>query len=122
MKTDGFRLVALALILALYMAASAPLAALPIPSKTGSDQSLLQRQVELAKIDGIVSQPEISAALARHGLTTDDVHERLAQLSADEIHTLSQQLDQLQAAGSGVPTYIWILIGILIGVLIIGAL
>jgi hypothetical protein len=122
MKTHGFRLVAFALFLALYMAASAPLTALPIPSKSSSDQSLMQRQAELAKIEGIVSQPEISAALASQGFSTDDVNERLAQLSPEEIHSLSQQLNQLQAAGSQVPTYIWILIGILLGVLIIGAL
>ena len=122
MKTVHFRIVVFALIVALYLAVGAPLAALPTPSKTQVDQSLLERQLELAKIEAVVVQPEIAAALAQHGFSSDDVNQRLAQLSPEEIHTLSLQLDQLQAAGSGVPTYIWILIGILLGVIIVGAL
>ena len=121
MKTVGSRLVVFALIVALYMAVGAPLAALPTPSKTTVDQSVADRQIELAKIEAVVAQPEIAAALAQHGFSNDDVHQRLAQLSPEEILVLSSQLDQLQAAGSGVPTYIWILIGILLGVLIVTA-
>ena len=121
MKNAHSRIVLFALIVALYVAVGAPVAALPTPSKTQVEQSLLERQVELAKIETVVSQPEIAAALAHHGLSSDDVNQRLAQLSPEEIHGLSMQLDQLQAAGSGVPTYIWILIGILLGALIITA-
>lgn len=121
MKTAGFRLVVFALIVALYVAVGAPAAALPTPSKTQVDQSLLERQIELAKIEAVVAQPEIAAALAQHGFSSDDVNQRLAQLSPEEMNGLSLQLDQLQAAGSGVPTYIWILIGILLGVLIVTA-
>ncbi len=121
MKTIAFRMLALTLIVAACMAVSAPLSALPTPSKTAVDQSLLQRQAELAKIEAVVARPEITAALAQHGFTDDVIQLRLAQLSPEEIHSLSGQLDQLQAAGSSVPTYIWILIGILLGVLIITA-
>lgn len=121
MKTAGSRLVVFALIVALYLVLGVPLAALPTPSKTAVDQSVADRQIELAKIEAVVAQPEITAALAQHGFTNDDVNQRLAQLSPEEIHVLSSQLDQLQAAGSGVPTYIWILIGILLGVLIVTA-
>ena len=121
MKTATSRFVVFALIVALYMAVGAPLAALPTPSKTNIDQNLLERQVELAKVEAVVAQPEIAAALAQHGFTNDDVNQRLAQLSPEEILVLSSQLDQLQAAGSSVPTYIWILIGILLGVLIVTA-
>ena len=121
MKKAHSRIVLFALIVALYVAVGAPVAALPTPSKTQVEQSLLARQVELAKIETVVSQPEIAAALAHHGLSSDDVNQRLAQLSPEEIRGLSMQLDQLQAAGSGVPTYIWILIGILLGALIITA-
>jgi hypothetical protein len=121
MMKPGTKLVVAALIFALSIAMGAPLSALPTPSKTTTDQSLLQRQAELAKIEAVVAQPEITAALAQHGFTDDVIQLRLAQLSPEEIHSLSSQLDQLQAAGSSVPTYIWILIGILLGVLIITA-
>ena len=95
---------------------------LPTPSKTTQEQSLADRQIELANINAVIAQPEVTAALARHGFTNDQVHQRLAQLSPDEIHALSSQLDQLQAAGSGVPKYIWILIAVLLGVMILAAL
>jgi anti-sigma factor RsiW len=101
---------------------SAPLAALPTPSKTTSAQSLADRQSELAVVRAVLAQPEVAEALARHGFTNDEVHQRLAQLSPEEIHALSSQLDQLQAAGAGVPQYVWILLAVFLGVLIITAI
>lgn len=121
MRTAYPKLVAAAVVAALSAAMAPPAAALPTPSKTSPDQTLAERQLALAEIEAVVAGPEIAAALARHGFSTDDVHQRLAQLSPEEIQTVSQQLDLLQAAGSGVPNYIWILLGILLGVLIISA-
>ncbi len=122
MKAAIFRLVILTLIVVLNASMVTPLAAMPTPSKTTSDQSLADRQAELAGIQAVIAQPEVSAVLAQHGFTNDEVHQRLAQLSPDEIHALSSQLDQLQAAGSGVPKYVWILIAVLLGVMILSAL
>jgi hypothetical protein len=108
--------------LVLLVTAAAPLTALPVPSKTAPDQSLADRQVDLAKIQAVVSEPQIAAALAQHGFTSEEVHQRLAQLSPEEVHALSSQLDQLQAAGAAVPQYIWILLAVLLGVLILTAI
>ena len=101
---------------------AAPLSALPTPSKMVPDQSLADRQLELAKVQAVVSEPQITAALAQHGFSSEEVHQRLAQLSPEEIHALSSQLDQLQAAGAAVPQYIWILLAVLLGVLILTAI
>jgi hypothetical protein len=122
MKAAICRLVILTLIVVLNASMVTPLAAMPTPSKTTSDQSLADRQAELAGIQAVIAQPEVSAVLAQHGFTNDEVHQRLAQLSPDEIHALSSQLDQLQAAGSGVPKYVWILLAVLLGVMILSAL
>ena len=122
MKAATCRLVILTLIVALHASMAAPLTAMQTPSKTTPDQSLADRQSELAEIQAVIAQPEVIAVLAQHGFTNDQVHQRLAQLSPDEIHALSSQLDQLQAAGSGVPKYIWILIAVLLGVMILSAL
>ena len=122
MKAAICRLVIFTLIVVLKASMVTPLAAMPTPSKTTSDQSLAARQAELAGIQAVIAQPEVSAVLAQHGFTNDEVHQRLAQLSPDEIHALSSQLDQLQAAGSGVPKYVWILIAVLLGVMILSAL
>jgi len=96
--------------------------ALQSPSKTEPEQSVADREIELAKIQAVVLQPEIAQILTHHGLSTAEAHQRLAQLSPEEIHTLMTQVDQIQAAGAAVPKYIWILLAALLGVLILTAL
>ena len=110
------------LVLSLLVVAGAPVVGLQSPSKTEPEQSLADREIELAKIQAVVSQPQIVQVLAHHGLSTAEAHQRLAELSPEEIHTLSTQIDQLQAAGASVPQYIWILLAVLLGVLILTAI
>jgi len=116
------RLLIPSLLLTLLVVAGAPLVALQSPSKTEPEQSVADREIELAKIQAVVSQPEIAQILTHHGLSTAEAHQRLAQLSPEEIHTLSTQINQIQAAGASVPKYIWILIAVLLGVLILAAI
>ena len=116
------RLLIPSLVLSLLVVAGAPVVALQSPSKTEPEQSLADREIELAKIQAVVSQPQIAEILAHHGLSTAEAHQRLAELSPEEIHTLSTQIDQLQAAGASVPQYIWILLAVLLGVLILTAI
>ena len=122
MKAMSSRTILFVSILALLIATVQPAMAMQTPSKTAEDQSLQQRQGELAEIQRVIAKPEVAEVIAQHGFTTDEVNERLAQLSPEEIHALSSQLDQIHAAGANVPTYVWILVAILLGVLIIGAL
>lgn len=116
------RLLIPSLLLTLLVVAGAPVVALQSPSKTEPEQSVADREIELAKIQAVVSQPEIAQILTHHGLSTAEAHQRLAQLSPEEIHTLMTQVDQIQAAGAAVPKYIWILLAALLGVLILTAL
>jgi len=116
------RLLIPSLLLTLLVVAGAPLVALQSPSKTEPEQSVADREIELAKIQAVVLQPEIAQILTHHGLSTAEAHQRLAQLSPEEIHTLMTQVDQIQAAGAAVPKYIWILLAALLGVLILTAL
>lgn len=116
------RLLIPSLLLTLLVVAGAPLVALQSPSKTEPEQSVAEREIELAKIQAVVSQPEVAQILTHHGLSTAEAHQRLAQLSPEEIHTLMTQVDQIQAAGAAVPKYIWILLAALLGVLILTAL
>lgn len=110
------------LVILLVLLAVAPIDALQSPSKTAPDQSLAERELELAKVQEAILQPEIAQILAQHGLTTEEAHQRLAQLSPEEIHSLSNQVEQIQAAGASVPKYIWILLAVLLGVLIVAAI
>ncbi|HYU34233.1 MAG TPA: PA2779 family protein [Thermoanaerobaculia bacterium] len=118
MHTSLHRLVILGLgVLALAVAFTAPAQALPAPSKTAADQALTERASDLAALNAVLDQKEVMAVLAGQGFTRDEVNERLAQLSPQELSTLAAQTDQLQAAGQ--PMYIWVLIAVLIVVAIV---
>lgn len=107
---------AFALVLTLM---PATVQAAPAPSKTAVDQTLAERDAQLAMLQDVVANTEVTAALAAHGLTPEEVNHRLAQLSPQELGSLAGQVDQLEAAGLNVPNYIWWLIAALIIVIII---
>ena len=121
MRVEVARFTILAVVLAVLVAAT-PSVAIKTPSKTAADQTLEQREIDLAQVRVVVAQPEVAEVIARQGFTTDEVNERLAQLTPEDIHTLSTQIEQLHAAGAGVPTYVWILIAVALGVWVITAL
>ena len=85
----------------------------PIPSKAADT-----RQADLATVESFVGRQEVAQALAASGLTGDEVEQRLAKLSAEDLSALATNVDQIQSAGQ-VPNYIWILLAILIGVTIL---
>lgn len=109
-------------LLALLAVLTPPLQALPTPSKTAADQALAERNRDLAALDSVLDQDVVTGVLAAHGFTREEVNERLAQLSPEEINALASQVEQLQAAGQRVPSYIWVLIGVLIVVAIVAVL
>ena len=112
---------AVLLATAFLFTAALPAAALPAPSRAADDQSLAEREADLASLREVVGQDQVAAALEAHGFSQDEVNQRLAQLSPDELQQLSGQIDQLQAAGQ-VPQYIWILIAVLIIIVIATAI
>lgn len=110
----------LLLIVAFAATTVTPASALPVPSKSTDEQTLFDREADLAQLQEIVAVDEVSSVLAAYGFSQDEVNQRLAQLSPDELHQLNGQVDQLHAAGQ-VPQYIWILIAVLIAVVIIAS-
>ena len=120
MHTSLHRLVLVGFgFLALLAVLTPSVQALPTPSKTAADQSLAQRESDLATLGSALEHQEVMDVLAAQGFTRDQVNGRLAQLNPQELNALASQVDQLQAAGQSVPTYIWILIAVLIVVAII---
>lgn len=105
--------------LALVAAFTPSAEALPTPSKTAADQALAERESDLAALDAVLDQEEVMQTLAAHGFTREEVNQRLARLSPQELSALAGQTEQLQAAGQRVPTYIWVLIAVLIVVAIV---
>ena len=122
MKRRTIALTAALLAVAALLGAADPAGALRIPSKTDPSQSLAQREADLAAVRGMLERPQVAEALAADGFSAEAVDQRLARLSPEEIHALGTHLDQLQAAGVDVPEYIWILLAVFLGVLILTTL
>ena len=111
------------LVVILITAFLAPTAqAAPIPSTSEPATASSTGEVSPADLSSrLFDNREIAGALEEYGLTDAQVEDRLAQLSQQDLRYLSSNLDQVQAAGR-VPEYIWILLGIFLGVLILGAI
>jgi len=115
------RLIFILVLVAAFMAV--PTFAGPMPSKTAVNQSLDQRTADLAVVRDVLSHDEVAKALEARGFTRDQVDQKLAQLSPQDLHQLAQNLDQLQAAGALTrQQWIWIGIGALAAIILIAAL
>ena len=113
-----FALVALVLIVAFL---AAPVFASPVPSKTAANQSIATRDADLALVHSVVANEQVAAALAAHGLSQEQVNQKIAQLSNQDLHQLAQNMNQIQAAGLTNQEWIWIGIGALVVLIIIVA-
>src|SRR2546428_11009296 len=94
----------------------------PVPSKTAANQSLDSRAADLARVRVVAANEQVAEVLAAHGFTQEQVNQRLAKLSPQDLHQLAQNLDQLQAAGLTKQEWIYIGIGALAALILIVAL
>jgi len=104
------------LSVAFLLGLTLPAAAERIASKAESPSA--SREADLARVSDVVARDEVAQALAAHGLTPEEVEERLVRLSDEDLSRLAANLDQVRAAGS-VPNYIWVLLGIFLAVSIL---
>ncbi|MDX1384886.1 MAG: PA2779 family protein [Thermoanaerobaculia bacterium] len=112
MRVIGFLLV-------LVLCLQAPAWAGPIPSRSVPLEPATAADV--ATVREFLSHPEVTRALERAGVASEDWEDRLAGLSAEDLAHFADNVEQLQAAGD-VPTYIWLLLAALIVVTILTAL
>ena len=70
----------------------------------------------------VVENEQVATALASHGFTQEQVNQKLAQMSQQDLHQLARNLDQLQAAGLTRQESLWVLIGAVAALIIIIAL
>jgi hypothetical protein len=89
-----------------------------IPSKAEDPAPASTRQGDLDRVNALLARQDVARALADRGLTADQVEQRVAQLSDEDVRALAGHADRIQAAGA-VPEYIWILLGILLAVTIL---
>src|SRR5438552_18454294 len=98
-------------VLLMLSVAALPAFAGPMPSKTASNQSLESRDADLALVRDVVANEQVARALAAHGFSQQQIDQRLAQLSQQDLHQLAQTLSQIQAAGLTNQQRPWIAIG-----------
>ncbi len=91
-----------------------PALAAPVPSKTAAN--------DLALVRDIAANEQVASVLAARGFTQQEVNQRLAQLSPQDLHQLAQNLNQLQAAGLTKQEWTWIGIGALAALILVIAL
>lgn len=114
-KTGALRLgVGLAL---LPLVLAVPARATVIPSKA-EDAPAASRARSLEEAKEFVAQAEVAKALAAHGLSAEEIDQRLDRLSDEDLRSLASHIDQIQAAGNA-PRYIWVLLGIFLAVSIL---
>jgi len=109
----------LVVVTLLLVFAAIPSFAVSTPSKTAANQSLDARAADIALVRDVASGQQVAAVLASHGFTQEQVNQKLAQLSPQDLHQLAQNLDQLQAAGLTQQEWIYIVIGALAALILI---
>ena len=112
----------LVVLVLMFAFVAVPSFAAPVPSKTAANQSLASRDADLALVRDVAANEQVAKVLAARGFTQEQVNQRLAQLSSQDLHQLAQNLNQLQAAGLTQQEWIWIGIGALAALILIVAL
>jgi sensor histidine kinase regulating citrate/malate metabolism len=102
--------------------AAMPALAGPVPSKTAEHQSLESREADLQVIRDVAANEEIRSVLAANGFTQEEVDQKLANMSSQDVHQLASNLEQLQPAGLTRQEWIWIGIGALAALILVVAL
>ena len=110
------------LVVLLLTIAAVPAIAGPVPSKTAANQSLDSRDADLAVVRSVAANEQVTAVLTAHGFTQEQIDQRLAQMSPQDLHQLAQNLEQLQPAGLTRQEWIWIGVGALAALILVIAL
>lgn len=101
---------------------AAPALASPVPSKPAPATAPAPRDGDAATVRSFLERGDVARAMAGTGLTALEIEQRLARLSDEDLRSLAANLDQVQAAGTEVPRYVWVLLAIFLGVLILSAI
>lgn len=110
------------IVVLLLTSVAIPVFAGPVPSKTAENQSLDSREADLTLVREVAANEQVAAVLTANGFTADEVNNRLEKMSPQDLHQLSQNLEQLQAAGLTRQEWIWIGIGALAALILVVAL
>jgi hypothetical protein len=106
----------------LVVFAAIPAIAGPVPSKTSANQSLEARATDISVVRDVAANEQVAAVLAANGFTQEEVNQKLAAMSSQDLSQLAQNLEQLQPAGLTRQEWIWIGVGALAALILVVAL
>ncbi len=72
--------------------------------------SLLVRQQDMASVQKVLEQKVVTERLKAFGYDQNEISDRLARLSDQELHQLASQVDTITAAGDGLSVIISVLL------------
>jgi hypothetical protein len=87
-----------------------------------SDALLLDsatQESDLQKIQRVLENRLVSQRLQDLGFTTDEIRERLAQLSAEQTHSLVQKIDDLKVGQDGLGVVIFLLVVVIVVLIVL---
>lgn len=79
------------------------------------------RQAQLARVERSLQQQQVAAMLQARGAAPEQIMERVAQLSDQELAVLAEQLDQLPA-GAGIASTIGVVFVVLLILELVGVI
>lgn len=114
-----FKVLSWYLIFAMFIIGIAPkVDAGFVPSNTIALPNI-DREADLAKIQKILETKIVADRLEKLGFTKDEINTRLQQLSDQQIHQLSQKLDELKVGGDGLGVVIALLVIVILVIIIL---
>jgi len=84
----------------------------PVASSNGKVETV--RDEDVVRIEALLADPRLAKALARRGVTPDDLREKMEKMSDHEVHMLAQRLETTKSGGSVEGVLILILLIVLI--------
>lgn len=78
-----------------------------------------QRDIEVDKIQRALENKLVKEKLKAYGLTSEEVKEKISQMSDQQIHMLAQASDRVLAGGDGIGAVIGVLVIILLIIIIL---
>ncbi|AOO65064.1 PA2779 family protein [Sulfurospirillum halorespirans] len=83
-----------------------------------SAQDVLQESHSSASIDGFLAKQEVQAKLAELGVSSENIQNRIASLTDEEIAQINEQIESMPAGGSAGGAILGVLVFIFIVLLI----
>jgi hypothetical protein len=107
------------LVIAMFIISIAPRVDAGLAPSEIIDLKPYDRSGDIEKIQNVLETKSVRARLSQFGLTQDEITERLAELSDEQIHQLALQLDDLKVGQDAAGVIIAVLVIIILVIVIL---